>query len=100
MKKRAHIELRATPLWASTREIYAIYNAAADRRDLGEDVQVDHIIPLTHPLVCGLHCVENLRIISARENSYKCNYFNATSPANVGLVARSTPAQQAFDLPC
>lgn len=77
--KRKHIEARATPPWANFRKIYAIYNEAADRRDAGEDVQVDHIIPLVHPLVCGLHYELNLEIISARENSYKSNYFAGES---------------------
>lgn len=36
---------------------------------------VDHIIPLTHPLVCGLHIETNLRVITDSENSHKWNKF-------------------------
>ena len=34
---------------------------------------VDHIIPLSHPLVCGLHTEDNLRIITSEENHKKTN---------------------------
>ncbi len=34
---------------------------------------VDHIVPLQNPLVCGLHCEANLRIILGADNFAKCN---------------------------
>lgn len=37
--------------------------------------EVDHIIPLEHKLVCGLHCSENLQIISKAKNKAKSNKF-------------------------
>lgn len=36
---------------------------------------VDHIIPLQHELVCGLHVENNLQIISAERNMRKNNSF-------------------------
>ena len=66
---------RAIPMWADRDAMRAIYVEAATRKARGEDVVVDHIVPLTSRLVCGLHCEQNLRIIQRRENLRKRNYF-------------------------
>jgi 5-methylcytosine-specific restriction endonuclease McrA len=47
-----------------------IYDLAPRR-----NMVVDHIIPLVHPLVCGLHVPENLQLLSVEENSRKNNFF-------------------------
>jgi len=65
-----------TPAWADKDSIKQIYIECSNRRAQGEDVVVDHIIPLRGKLVSGLHVAENLRIIPARENLLKNNKFD------------------------
>lgn len=67
----------ATPNWVDMDEIRAIYlEAARISSETGIPHEVDHIIPIKHKLVCGLHVPENLRIIPATENRSKGNRFN------------------------
>lgn len=69
-KRRAN-KKKATPKWADLTKIREIYKQAAA---LG--MSVDHIIPLQHSSVCGLHVENNLRIIPLSENSSKNNSFS------------------------
>jgi hypothetical protein len=63
-----------TPAWADAAAIRAVYRECARRRQRGERVAVDHIIPLEHPHVSGLHTPDNLRIISEKTNQSKSNH--------------------------
>ena len=42
-------------------------------RQEGIDVQVDHIYPLHHPYMCGLHVPANLEIAPRERNRWKGN---------------------------
>ena len=64
----------ATPLWAEREKTVAVYREAARRREQGEDVVVDHIVPLSNPLVCGLHWHGNLQVIDRQANAHKSNH--------------------------
>ena len=64
---------RATPKWANRENIKAIYEYAAMLRETGNPCEVDHIVPIQHPLVCGLHCEANLAIMPKWENLKKGN---------------------------
>lgn len=59
----------ATPPWADRAAMRRLY-----LRRMAGDV-IDHIVPLLHPHVCGLHCPADLRIISAGENATKSNVW-------------------------
>ena len=48
-----------------------IYDIAKKR-----GLTVDHIVPLTHPLVCGLHAPANLQLLSWEQKMSKGNRFN------------------------
>ncbi len=66
---------RAQPTWADPAEIKAIYALAAQQKKMtGDNVHVDHIVPLKSKLVCGLHCPDNLRLVIGGYNSRKGNH--------------------------
>jgi hypothetical protein len=48
------------------------------RMELGNEFQVDHIVPIIHPKVCGLHVPWNLQILTKSENGTKKNSFDGT----------------------
>lgn len=67
--RRAKLQ-NATPAWADKSEIENLYVQARE-----QGMQVDHIIPLNNPLVCGLHVEYNLQLLSPIENQIKSNKF-------------------------
>ena len=68
VRVRQAAKLRAMPSWADRAAIDAIY---AKARELG--LEVDHQVPLRHPLVCGLHVEANLRPVTQEVNRAKGN---------------------------
>jgi hypothetical protein len=62
----------AKPPWESWKAIADFYAACP------EGMHVDHIIPLNHPDVCGLHCIVNLQYLPVKENSAKSNRWDGT----------------------
>jgi len=66
---------RRTPEWADLKAIQAVYVEARRRREAGEAVVVDHIIPLRGEVVSGLHVHTNLQIIDVVANRAKSNKF-------------------------
>lgn len=69
-------ERNAIPRWASLKAIRSIYRESARRsKTEGVSYHVDHIVPLRHRLVCGLHCEANLQVLTAIENLSKRNSY-------------------------
>lgn len=66
-------KLRAIPAWADKARIDGIYRLAVVQRDLGIECEVDHVVPLRSPYVCGLHVPENLQLLSPSANKSKGN---------------------------
>lgn len=68
--------VRQTPAWADLKAIDQIYVEARARRDQGENVEVDHVIPLRGRRVAGFHVHTNLQIIPMVSNRQKANHFH------------------------
>jgi 5-methylcytosine-specific restriction endonuclease McrA len=77
--ERAALKKQATPSWTDPK-VFKEFKECADafRLFTGVEYHVDHIIPLKHKDVCGLHCEANLKIIPWRENLEKKNNFTVS----------------------
>lgn len=76
VNRRYANKLRAIPKWADFEKIREVYEAA-DLLNMvtGEWHEVDHVIPLISPLVCGLHCEANLQVLPSLVNRAKGNRY-------------------------
>ena len=74
--KRRALKLNATPQWCELEKIKCLYEEARNKTtETGILHVVDHIVPLQGKNVCGLHCFDNLQIITCQENRLKWNYW-------------------------
>ncbi len=74
-----HSARAATPKWLTKEQraqMRAIKREAQHlTKETGVKHHVDHIIPIVHPEICGLHVPWNLQILTADENLSKNNRF-------------------------
>ena len=66
--KRRAVKKQAVASWYDDDEVKYIYKLAQER-----GLHVDHIVPLQHKDVCGLHVQDNLRCIPKELNLWKSN---------------------------
>jgi hypothetical protein len=77
-KRRVKIST-STPEWINNSELREIYKEKNILSEYtGINYSVDHIIPINHEKVCGLHVPWNLQILTKSENSSKNNKFDGT----------------------
>jgi hypothetical protein len=56
------------PKWQNAKQIKEYYLEACK-----VGLEVDHIIPINSPIVCGLHCLDNFQMLTRTENATKGN---------------------------
>lgn len=69
---------QAKPLWYKIEREYIKFifkTAKMLSNKLGKGFHVDHIVPLTSDIVCGLNCLSNLQILPAEINLKKSNRY-------------------------
>lgn len=75
--ERRAAKVNATPLWLTVdqKRISKLIYADAKRmtKETGIAHEVDHIVPLVSPCVCGLHVHWNLAVITSEKNRRKGN---------------------------
>jgi len=78
-EQRAHrraLLKHAAVAWADRKKVTATYRSAMIlTRETGTRHEVDHVIPIVNPLVCGLHNEFNLKVIPLARNRRKSNKF-------------------------
>jgi hypothetical protein len=80
---RRTFKRRAVVKWADPMAIRALYlEAKRLTAETGITHHVDHVVPLNHSLVCGLHCESNLQVLPKRDNLSKGNRWWPDMPQN------------------
>lgn len=66
-------KLNATPSWVDNDAIVGMHELVTLFKRAGILLHVDHIVPLRGKTVCGLHCEDNLQLLSEHDNTSKGN---------------------------
>jgi hypothetical protein len=81
-------KILATPKWADRSRIVEIYREAIQKTlETGIKHEVDHIVPMRSKWVCGLHCEDNLQVITQTENQTKHNSYWPDMPDHLMPIA-------------
>lgn len=85
---------RAKPPWQDWKSVNEFWDKSKELTALtGIQHSVDHIVPLVHPLVCGLHVPCNLRVVPLADNIRKSNNHWPHMPMQQ-LTLTLTPMEQ------
>lgn len=68
------------PKWVRIADFDAVCRRALRK---GPEYVLDHVVPLKHPLVCGLHVPWNLRVVLKATNWRKGNSFDPATHRHV-----------------
>jgi len=72
--RRRAAKFLAVPSWADNKKMAVFYREALRITvETGVPHEVDHIVPLQSPYVCGLHCQNNLQVGTMTANRRKGN---------------------------
>jgi len=69
---------KAIPLWFDKGAVSKVYAMASKY-----GFEVDHVVPITSEIVCGLHTWENLQLLNRSENAKKLNVFWPDMPGDL-----------------
>lgn len=84
--RRRYVEQKilATPPWVSHKEMMALQ---VEKLRISEQSGIrhvlDHVVPLNHPMVCGLNVPWNIQVVPYWHNSRKSNNY---SPDQLELI--------------
>lgn len=71
---RDHVVRARIPAWADRKAMTHVYRTRARlKAETGVRYSVDHVVPVNHPLVCGLHVHNNLQLLPLADNVRKSN---------------------------
>jgi len=89
--------LQATGSWTDHSRIDSIYEECSRRRARGENVVVNHIVPICSDIVCGLQTSRNMQIITENMNAVKGNRWWPDCPDDINGVPEQLDLLQATD---
>lgn len=73
--------------WTDRRAIRRLYDLSRKlTAETGVQHSLDHIVPLKHPLVCGLHVQNNLHVVPLKDNLRKSNNWWPDMPVEQGRL--------------
>ena len=64
-----------TPKWTDFEEMEKIFQIKLKKESEGIVLEIDHIVPISSPYVCGLNTPDNMRLINKTLNRIKNNHY-------------------------